>query len=1080
MADKKENEKDFNLIEKKRHAIFLLLIIFIPMSIALFVGGQFFIKKNRKDREALDTGVLSNIVSHMNTMSLAALNQYNTNLAKRMEVTVSFLKEDVTNGEYTGERVLNDGFVIKLDGNKIIFPEGAPEGNMKISAQMIRDSIDSGMLRTGRLTVDDDTTDTTESASDSSDSTAMTEADDLEIFKEQFSSMLVEEVTNVLEQEISSTLPNVIFGSSVNSDAILTDYDYALSFAPITENDIYVAVTSEAAFGDYVSLYTKDAMSALENAAEIAEGMVVLISDTDGELAVMDSYGELEGKITEFPESNLSQENLGTEKSDKIILNGKTFRYICVEADASFLDAEKLYILQIFPSHSTQSQMLLQSVMICLLMLLILLTLIVYTLSEQHFVVENVMTKEEAIRYSPRKLRRKLSYAGMVGALAIFLLAFMTQTVGQLHQQIRYAEYTLQLLSGTVEQSVVSQQEEIKEYQEQWYADTCTYIAYQLTQRPELTTQEKLAELSALLGSEFLMVFDSAGREYVSSNDYTGFTLTHGLGSDASDFHSLLMGIPCIIHEPSIDKITRQERQFIGVTMDAVDDPTSHGALVISLYPQQTDVAGRIVDIGDEMGLTMNSQAICFYASESDGMIIDSTKPALEGRTIHECGLSDSSLQDGYMDFGVIDEEHLFIITKKSGDSIFYYAAEYGSFMKQNLIFSLICTLLYLVTLIFTIHGLMQDYNNESYRKWTTVLLPSLPAKWKTQASDDSSVFDDDSKKSPLMKIRRRNKNQSTEPKRPPLISLISQLVQWDNRLPEEKANLVFYVGMFAIMLVWLCMILVSNDDISLLNYLFYGDWKRGLNAFSLYCIILILVIGNLVITISSWILHLFSGFLSSKGETICNLLRSIIKYITIIAVIFISLSYFGLLNSTVIASVGLGSVILSLGAKDIVADILSGILIVFEQTLRIGDIVEYDGKIGIVQEVGMRTTKLELMPANNILEVRNHEIASVINMSKYASNCILELRIRATESLEMVEDLLGDNLERIGKGCPQIIGAPRYVGVTRLGNNGTSNIALITLCISFNCSQKNYTAASTFLNKELHNLFEEKSISLY
>ena len=86
------------------------------------------------------------------------------------------------------------------------------------------------------------------------------------------------------------------------------------------------------------------------------------------------------------------------------------------------------------------------------------------------------------------------------------------------------------------------------------------------------------------------------------------------------------------------------------------------------------------------------------------------------------------------------------------------------------------------------------------------------------------------------------------------------------------------------------------------------------------------------------------------------------------------------LLNSQVLASMGIGSLALSLGAKDIIADVLSGILIVFNETVRVGDIVEYQGITATVLDVRIQNTQLSTFPDNDIMTVRNQAITSIIN----------------------------------------------------------------------------------------------------
>lgn len=65
-----------------------------------------------------------------------------------------------------------------------------------------------------------------------------------------------------------------------------------------------------------------------------------------------------------------------------------------------------------------------------------------------------------------------------------------------------------------------------------------------------------------------------------------------------------------------------------------------------------------------------------------------------------------------------------------------------------------------------------------------------------------------------------------------------------------------------------------------------------------------------------------------TKGETIFKLVRSFLNYAMFIGAVCVSLSFLGVDTTTLLASIGLLSLAISLGAKDIVADILAGLSI--------------------------------------------------------------------------------------------------------------------------------------------------------
>ena len=69
----------------------------------------------------------------------------------------------------------------------------------------------------------------------------------------------------------------------------------------------------------------------------------------------------------------------------------------------------------------------------------------------------------------------------------------------------------------------------------------------------------------------------------------------------------------------------------------------------------------------------------------------------------------------------------------------------------------------------------------------------------------------------------------------------------------------------------------------------------------------------------------LLYGVMDAKGETVGRLIRSFINYILIAITVFLTLNFLGVDTATLLASMGLLSLAISLGAKDIVADILSG-----------------------------------------------------------------------------------------------------------------------------------------------------------
>ncbi len=106
------------------------------------------------------------------------------------------------------------------------------------------------------------------------------------------------------------------------------------------------------------------------------------------------------------------------------------------------------------------------------------------------------------------------------------------------------------------------------------------------------------------------------------------------------------------------------------------------------------------------------------------------------------------------------------------------------------------------------------------------------------------------------------------------------------------------------------------------------------------------------------------------------------------------------------IATAGIASLAVALAAKDTVANMISGFLILVDRPFRVNDRIELpDGKIGDVQEIGLRCTKI-LTFDNTILVVPNSDIsaARVINHGYPSAKVKMRLRMGVAYGSDMAK----------------------------------------------------------------------------
>jgi small conductance mechanosensitive channel len=104
-------------------------------------------------------------------------------------------------------------------------------------------------------------------------------------------------------------------------------------------------------------------------------------------------------------------------------------------------------------------------------------------------------------------------------------------------------------------------------------------------------------------------------------------------------------------------------------------------------------------------------------------------------------------------------------------------------------------------------------------------------------------------------------------------------------------------------------------------------------------------------------------------------------------------------------AAIGAG---LGFGAQNIVKDVLNGIILVIEDQLGVGDIVDTGFATGIVESVGIRTTQVR--DVEGVLwYVRNGEILRVGNMSQGWARVIIDVGIPWSSDVDAVKSALLD-----------------------------------------------------------------------
>ena len=115
------------------------------------------------------------------------------------------------------------------------------------------------------------------------------------------------------------------------------------------------------------------------------------------------------------------------------------------------------------------------------------------------------------------------------------------------------------------------------------------------------------------------------------------------------------------------------------------------------------------------------------------------------------------------------------------------------------------------------------------------------------------------------------------------------------------------------------------------------------------------------------------------------SLARSTVTFVIAIIAALMILAEMGFNIATIVAGTSVVAVALAFGVQSFVKDLVSGIFMLVEDQLGVGDFVDLEKASGVVEAIGLRITQLR-DDNGNVWYVRNGEILRVGNFSQGGS----------------------------------------------------------------------------------------------
>lgn len=168
----------------------------------------------------------------------------------------------------------------------------------------------------------------------------------------------------------------------------------------------------------------------------------------------------------------------------------------------------------------------------------------------------------------------------------------------------------------------------------------------------------------------------------------------------------------------------------------------------------------------------------------------------------------------------------------------------------------------------------------------------------------------------------------------------------------------------------------------------------------------------------------------NKRTRTVTALINSIFEYSVIFFYLFAVLSILGIPVGTLLASAGIFSLALGMGAQGFVSDLVNGFFILSEDQFDVGDIVQINNQTGIVVQLGLRTTRLRGTDGS-IIYIPNRNISIVQNLAHGGIGLNIEIQLKADNDFKKVRDLIKQVNKSITLEKKTLVQGPKIIGIT-------------------------------------------------
>lgn len=252
--------------------------------------------------------------------------------------------------------------------------------------------------------------------------------------------------------------------------------------------------------------------------------------------------------------------------------------------------------------------------------------------------------------------------------------------------------------------------------------------------------------------------------------------------------------------------------------------------------------------------------------------------------------------------------------------------------------------------------------------------------------------------------------------------------------------------------------------------------------------IFVIVLIRLIILLIILKLMHLLLTFISKKitskiqnkeqskqVQTIFIIVKSLLNILISALFVMEILPKFGIDIRPILTAAGVLGVAVGFGAKRLVEDIITGVSLILEGQIRVGDIIEIGGKTGTVEKLNLQLVTLRDIEGK-VYYIRNGMIDIVTNYTRDFAYSIIDIGIAYKENIDYVIKTvvnIAENELLTGDCGEYLLGKIEVLGLDNFGDSS------VNLKFRIKTQPNQQWAVTREFNRLIKNKFDELNIEI-